>query len=209
MRIPRRNLDPYLYPPRVHRTGDSALNPHMSIEVPPAWGPERQNMYSIEEWEQDVHAWYMTTRTADDRKGPLLMSQLTGVAKASLDTWISDPKSRVRRLRRIKEGNRAHRAVTHEERLERKREEKDIEYILEDEYIQKGRLPRTRGKGTAKGEEQYGSPASQPSRRTAEAQVGGEDEEAPDEQPDAPPVSPTTPVSEQPTAEGVQARATA
>ena len=102
MRIPHRDLDPYIYNQRVHRTGDNALNSRMSVDIPPCWGPEHEATYPMEQWEKDVHAWIMTTRTTDERKGPLLMTQLTGVAKAYMEAWISKSDSRSRRDRRIK-----------------------------------------------------------------------------------------------------------
>ena len=71
--IPHKYQDPYRYPPRLHRTGDSALSSRMSSDVPPAWGPEMQDTYPILKWKQDVTTWSLATRTSEDKKGFLFI----------------------------------------------------------------------------------------------------------------------------------------
>ena len=80
--IPHKHLDPYYHPSRLHRTGDSALNTRMSSDIPPAWGPEMQDVYPILKWKQDVNTWSLATRIWEDKKGFLLYTQLQEVAKA-------------------------------------------------------------------------------------------------------------------------------
>ena len=84
--IPHKHLDPYYHPSRLHRTGDSALNTRMSSDIPPAWGPEMQDVYPILKWKQDVNTWVLATRIWEEKKGFLLYTQLQGVAKAYLES---------------------------------------------------------------------------------------------------------------------------
>ena len=92
--IPHKYQDPYRYPPRVHRTGDSALSSRMSSDVPPAWGPEMQDTYPILKWKQDVTTWSLATRTSEDKKGFLLYTQLQGVAKSYMENDFKTQRSR-------------------------------------------------------------------------------------------------------------------
>ena len=54
----------------------------MSSDIPPAWGPEMQDVYPILKWKQDVNTWVLATRIWEEKKGFLLYTQLQGVAKA-------------------------------------------------------------------------------------------------------------------------------
>ena len=121
--IPHKYQDPYRYPPRIHRTGDSALSSRMSSDVPPAWGPEMQDTYPILKWKQDVTTWSLATRTPEDKKGFLLYTQLQGVAKSYVENWLQDPVKSVRRTRRLQDGNKRYRIDVRREKMRRKMEE--------------------------------------------------------------------------------------
>ena len=66
--IPHKHLDPYYHPSRLHRTGDSALNTRMSSDIPPAWGPEMQDVYPILKWKQDVNTWFWRPASGKRRR---------------------------------------------------------------------------------------------------------------------------------------------
>ena len=124
--VPWKFRDPYVYPHRPHRSGEGALNPRMSQDMPPAWGPEVQNVYPIQMWKDDVYTWNLATRVYEDRRGPLLYSQLTGVAASTIHHWLEESATRTRRTTRIKYGNRKQRVEQFHEKTRQKKEERDI-----------------------------------------------------------------------------------
>ena len=65
IQVPWKHLDPYTYPSRIHRTGDTALDMRMSTSLPPAWGPEMQHTLPIECWKKEVNTWYMASTAAE------------------------------------------------------------------------------------------------------------------------------------------------
>ena len=88
--VPWKWQDPYHYDQRVHRTGDSAINTRMSQDMPPRWGPEMQFQYPFRVWKEEVYLWGLATRQPEERKGPLLFSQLTGVAASTIRHWLEE-----------------------------------------------------------------------------------------------------------------------
>ena len=95
--------DPYRYPERTQRTGESAINDRFTHKIPPKWGPEMQSRYSFNQWKDDIAVWEMVCDVQEDRRGPLVMTQLTGVASAHINDWIS--RKSPKRLLRIKFGS--------------------------------------------------------------------------------------------------------
>ena len=136
--IPHKYQDPYRYPPRLHRTGDSALSSRMSSDVPPAWGPEMQDTYPILKWKQDVTTWSLATRTSEDKKGFLLYTQLQGVAKSYVENWLQDPAKSVRRTRRLQDGNKRYRSDVRREKMRRKIEESMMDAQIKQRSSRRG-----------------------------------------------------------------------
>lgn len=60
-------------------------------KVPPGWGPEQQSFYPFRQWEKDVRLWESSTSVEQQRRGPLLIMQMTGVAKAMLTEDFHGP----------------------------------------------------------------------------------------------------------------------
>ena len=53
-------------------------------KIPPGWGPERQAIYPFKQWVREIKLWEIATPVEVERRGPLLIQQMTGVAKAFL-----------------------------------------------------------------------------------------------------------------------------
>ena len=110
------------------RTGENAVNPRMSFEMPPEWGPHRGDGYSYTVYVKEVRQWCTITNKSQEQQASAVYSQLQGTAKAKIDTWlyVCDEQKRVRRQKRLKVGNRRYRIEQWETRLERQREEHSI-----------------------------------------------------------------------------------
>ena len=106
------------------RTGENAVNPRMSFDLPPEWGPHRGDGYSYTYWVKEVRQWCTITSKPTDQQASAVYSQLQGTAKTKIDTWLdADEKKRERRKKRLKRGNRKYRIEQWEIRLERTRED--------------------------------------------------------------------------------------
>ena len=79
--------DPYSrgYRPPQPRHGEKALTSRMSIDMPPAWGPEMHD-YPLRAFKQDLNIWLMACTVVEERHGPLLLCQLHGVAKSQAES---------------------------------------------------------------------------------------------------------------------------
>ena len=106
---PWRWNDPYVQPMKSLRSGEGALNSRMSQDMPPVWGPENQHHYSTKVCKDEVYTWSLAARTHEERRGPLLYSQLSGVAQSTIHHWLEEPSKRTRRTARMKYGNRKYR----------------------------------------------------------------------------------------------------
>ena len=79
-------------PGRPSVPGGDVLGAGRSTDkVPPGWGPEQQGHYPFRQWEKDVRLWESCTSVEAQRRGPLLIQQMTGVAKAMLTEDFHGP----------------------------------------------------------------------------------------------------------------------
>eukprot|EP00975_Prorocentrum_lima_P038129 8018810-Prorocentrum_lima.AAC.1 len=60
--------------------------PAYSEKVPPGWGPNMQVTYPFRSWVVDVKLWDLSTSVDTERRGPFLISQLRGTAKAYMQS---------------------------------------------------------------------------------------------------------------------------
>ena len=69
----------------------------------------------------------LATRIWEEKKGFLLYTQLQGVAKAYLESWLEDPAKKIRRTKRLQDGNKRNRVDVHREKMRRKMEESQMD----------------------------------------------------------------------------------
>ena len=105
------------------RTGENAINSRMSFDLPPEWGPHRGG-YTYTRWVAEVKEWKTITKIAQENQGTALYSQLQGVAKNRVETWLyNNSNTRDRRNLRIQKGNRKHRIQEFNRKLAKQRED--------------------------------------------------------------------------------------